>query len=55
MAKFKDFTQEEKDLLKRKGMPWRLWEALFRAPSSLIIKNVISGEVRLIEKDHIPS
>ena len=55
MAKFKEFSQEEKDLLKAKGMPWRLWEVLYRAPSSIIVKNVVSGEVRLIEKQQIPN
>lgn len=42
MAKFKDFSQEEKDLLKAKGMPWRLWEVLYRAPSSIIVQYALS-------------
>ena len=47
---FKKFTDDEKDLMKAKGLPWRLWEVIFRAPSSIIIKNIVSGEVRLIDK-----
>ena len=54
-ADFKKFSDEEKDLMKAKGLPWRLWEVLFRAPSSIIVKNVVNGEVRLIERGEIPN
>jgi hypothetical protein len=54
-ADFKKFNDDEKDLMKARGLPWRLWEVLFRAPSSIIVKNVVNGEVRLIEKERISS
>ena len=51
MAEGKGFSDEEKDLLKAKGMPWRLWKVIYRTPSGMIVKNAVNGEVRLIEKD----
>ena len=54
MAKAKVFTPEEKRILADNGLQWMFWTPLQQTPSS-IIRNNITGEVRLIEKRQIPS
>ena len=55
MAKAKIFTQEEKRALSVAGLDWRLWVPLQQLPNSIIVKHRITGEVKLIEKRHIPN
>lgn len=55
MAKEKEFTAAEKNLLKARGMPWRLWRLMQRYPNYILICNRVNGSVRVIEKEQIPS
>ena len=55
MAKAKTFTPEEKRILEENGLRWMFWTPLQQTPGSIIIRNNITGEVRLIEKRQIPS
>lgn len=53
MSKSKDkaFTPKEIELLRAKGMVWRFWQLIQRLPSGgMIVKNVYTGDFRLIEK-----
>lgn len=55
MAKAKTFTPEEKRILAAYGLKWMLWTPLQQLPNSMIIRNNLTGEVRVIEKRQIPS
>ena len=51
MAKKKAMTPEQKALLGSKGMVPGMWEVLQNLPHSMIIRNKVTGEVRLIDKN----
>lgn len=55
MAKSKVMTTEQKLLLGEKGLIPHMWEVRQDLPSSLIIRNKITGEFRLIDKRKLPS
>lgn len=55
MAKNKTFTQEDRQALSRARLDWRIWVPLQQLPNSMIIKHRITGEVKMIEKRHIPN
>ena len=50
MAKKKEMTQEQKMLLGEKGLIPSMWEVRQDLPKSMIIRNKITGEFRLIDK-----
>lgn len=50
MAKKNTMTTEQKMLLGEKGLIPSMWEIRQDLPSSLIIRNKITGEFRLIDK-----
>lgn len=50
MAKKKAMTPEQKTLLGSKGMIPGMWEIRQDLPNSLIIRNKVTGEFRLIDK-----
>lgn len=47
-ASKKEFTDEEKRALGAAGFPWRLWKLVYRAPSSIIIRDA-KGDVRMVD------
>lgn len=49
MAKEIAFTAKEVEALRQQGLVWRFWVILQRLPSSIIVKNYLTGEVRLID------
>lgn len=51
----KTFTDTEKGILRSKKLDWRLWTPLQKMPNSMIIKNIFTGDVKVIEKTQIPS
>ena len=55
MAKEKEFTAAEKNLLKARGMPWRLWRLMSRGPRHIVVCNRVNGAIRAIEKEQIPN
>ena len=44
----KEFSDEEKRAVSAAGLVWRLWEPVYRAPSSIIVRNC-KGEVRMVD------
>lgn len=49
MAKDLKFTADEVEALRQQGLVWRFWVILQRLPTSIIVKNYLTGEVRLID------
>lgn len=43
------FEKAELELLKTKGMPFRLWKLLYRHPNYIIVCNRANGNVRALE------
>lgn len=54
-AKEKALTDAEKALLRRKGMQPLFWALIQRKPDYIIVKNVYTGEVRVVHKIQIPN
>lgn len=50
MAKGKEFSQEQKQLLQRKGLKPQFWTLVRELPNSMIIRQVFTGEFKVIEK-----
>ena len=50
MAKNKEMTPKQKRILADKGMIPSMWEVRQDLPKSMIIRNKITGEFRLIDK-----
>lgn len=50
MAKKKAMTPEQKTLLGKKGLNPGMWVVEQDLPSSMIIRNIVTGEFRLIDK-----
>lgn len=50
MAKSKVFSKEQQEILRRKGIRWQLWEPVQDLPNSMIIRQKITGEFKVIEK-----
>lgn len=55
MAKKKTFSEAEKAALRRAGLKWAMWAPLQQLPNSMIVKNIFTGEVKVIDKLQIPS
>lgn len=49
MAKHKKFTAEQLAVLKRNVKGWWIWELVQELPASMIVKQRITGEIRVLD------
>ena len=51
MAKIKEFTEDEKQAMKRKGLDWRYYEPVWRGTDNFIVRRVKTQEMQTVSKN----